>query len=125
AEEHLVRALATAERLDLRFVTAAVLMNLALVRAHAGRLAPARHAAERSLALARAQGDRRFEGGALIALALIAEAEGDAQALAHATAAVAALHQVPPALPLSRGVRARALLAAGRADEALAEARAA
>jgi tetratricopeptide (TPR) repeat protein len=126
AEEHLRRALATAERLDLQFLTTALLMNLALVLCHLGHGEEARPAAESALALARQQGDRRFQGAALLALASIAQGEGAlAAAEAHARAAVAALGEVPPALPLARGTLARALLAQGRTVEALAEARAA
>jgi hypothetical protein len=101
------------------------------VRAHAGRRAEARLAAERALALAREQGDRRFEGAALLALAMSAGGDGSVEpagappALAYAIEAVAALRPVPPALPLALGVLARALLAAGRPQEALGEARAA
>jgi hypothetical protein len=99
-------------------------MNLALVLAHAGRRREARSSAEAALALARAQGDRRFEGAALLALAVIAHDDGDpAGAQAFARGAVEALDGVPPALPLALAVLARALLGAGRDAEALARAR--
>jgi eukaryotic-like serine/threonine-protein kinase len=126
AEEHLRRALATAERLDLQYVIAGVLMNLALLLTHQARLYEARTCAERALNLARKQGDRRFEGAALLSLAMIAHSDLDsARAKTLAGEAVEALQQVPPALPLALSVLSRALLGSGRVAEALDNARSA
>ncbi len=124
AEENLRRALGTAERLGLGYVSAGVRPNLVQILAFLGRAAEAQAVAERAVADTRAQGDRRFEGGALLYQAmalLLAGQAAAAEACAHA--AVAALADVPTVRPAAVATLSRALLAQGRTAEALALAR--
>jgi tetratricopeptide (TPR) repeat protein len=124
AEESLRRALGTAERLGLGYVSAGVRPNLVQILAFLGRAAEAQAVAERAVADTRAQGDRRFEGGALLYQAmalLLAGQAAAAETCAHA--AVAALADVPPVRPAAVATLSRALLAQGRTAEALALAR--
>jgi serine/threonine protein kinase/tetratricopeptide (TPR) repeat protein len=123
AEQRLSTALATAERMGLRFVVSCILSNLALVRAHLGRLDDARAAGERSVTIAREQKDLRIVGCSeiwLSGIALLSDRPLDAESLARS--ALASLVDVPPYRPAALAALARALLTQGRRDEALAAA---
>jgi tetratricopeptide (TPR) repeat protein len=120
AEERLIAALTIAERMGLKFITAAVLMNLSLLRAHCGRFDEASATGARALELAREQGDLRIEGITQTHLAIAASLKGDPQAAeVHARSATQLLATVPPALPAALAVLSQSLLSQGRAQDAL------
>jgi eukaryotic-like serine/threonine-protein kinase len=124
AEKRLTAALTAAERMDLRFVTVGVLLNLSALRRYLGRMEDARETGERARVLARQQGDPRVEGTAELYLSWTAGFAGRAaDAEKHARAAVDLLADVRPLLPAAIAALARALLAQGRTDEALDHAR--
>lgn len=127
AEATLMEALERAEQLGLEHVKAASWHNLGLVYARLGRFDEAKSAEERSLAIFRAQSDRRLEGAALTYLALIALLGGDCgEAERVAREALALVSRVaPPIEPLALGILAAARLALGDRVEALAHAEAA
>jgi serine/threonine protein kinase/tetratricopeptide (TPR) repeat protein len=124
AEARLTAALATAERLNLGFVTGGALANLVVVQAKLGNIALARTSAARSVALLREQGDSRFEGLAETHWAiaeLLDHRPRDAEA--HARAAVALVAGVETVLPQALAILAGALLAQGRLRGAALHAR--
>jgi tetratricopeptide (TPR) repeat protein len=120
AEEALRAALATAERMEIQFQVAIVLHNLGHVLSYRGQLEEARLLEQRAVDVLQRQGDLRMKGCARTYLAKIellsldpGAAEREARAAAEALVAAA---------PLRAGalaVLARALLAQGRAAEAL------
>jgi tetratricopeptide (TPR) repeat protein len=123
AEQRLSSALTTAERMGLHFIVACIQLNLAMVRAHLGRLDDARTAGERAANIARDQRDARIGGCAevyLSGIALLSSRPLDAESLARS--ALATLADVPPLRPAALAALARALLAQGRRDEALSSA---
>ena len=123
AEQRLVSALTTAERMGLHFVVSCILLNLCLVRTHLGRLEDARIAGQRALTLAREQGDARISGCIEVYLsniALLSDRPLDAEA--HARSALTTLVNLPPLKPAALAALARALLAQARRDEALTSA---
>jgi tetratricopeptide (TPR) repeat protein len=123
SEKQLTEVLATADRMQLDFVSAFVLMNLCFLRAHLGDFGGARAAGTRALALARRQGDPRIGGMTNGYLSLCAGLEGrPSEAEAHARLAVEMLAGVLPALPGALATLAAALLQQGRTNEALARA---
>jgi serine/threonine protein kinase/tetratricopeptide (TPR) repeat protein len=124
AEERLADSLSIAERMQLRFISATVMMNLSLIRALRGRFDEAAATGERALTLARKQGDPRVEGGTRVYLALGASLRGEPQtAEVHARAATELLASVPPTLPLALAALSQALLAQERREDAIHYAR--
>jgi serine/threonine protein kinase/tetratricopeptide (TPR) repeat protein len=118
--------LRVAERLDLSYLTTATLLNLADAESRRGAPAAALGAANAALALARRQGDRRWEGSALAFLASLAWSGKDFPTAAqHARAAISCLAEVPGTRAVAEAYLARAQLAQGRTGTALALARAA
>jgi len=123
AEQHLVSALAKAERIGLRFLVSCILLNLSMVRANLGRLEEARAAGERAVAIAGEQSDTRIKGCEeiyLSGIALLSDRPLDAET--NARSALTTLANVPPLRPAAMAALGRALLAQGRRDEALASA---
>ena len=93
------------------------------MRGRLGRFDEARAAGERSVAIARAQSDRRVGGCGEIYLSVIALMDArplDAETLARA--ALQTLADIPPLVPAALAALARALLVQNRRDEALASA---
>ena len=124
AEEALRAALAAAERMGLHDLTTASLHNLGRVVAHLGRVEEARALEQRALEAYTEQGDPRMAGSARAYLAQIAVLAGDfAAAEREAGLAAEALRAAPPLRAGALSVLARALLAQGRAAEALEVAR--
>jgi tetratricopeptide (TPR) repeat protein len=124
AEASLRRTQAAAERLGLQSVAANALHNLGIVLARRGEdLGPARVLEQRALETFEALGEPRKEGFCRRYLAEIAYLAGDFEtADAQARAAVELLAVAPPLRPGSLAMLARALLARGQTDEALAQA---
>ncbi len=119
AEALLRAALADAERMGLATVATRARQNLALTLARTGALEDATRLVDQTIAESRAHGNARFEGWTQIYQAEIALAAGDAAAAeAAARAAAAQLVVSPPARAGALAIHARALLAAGRADDA-------
>jgi tetratricopeptide (TPR) repeat protein len=124
AEEALRGALSAAERMGLHDLTTASLHNLGRVVAHLGRIEEARALERRALDAYTEQRDPRMAGSARAYLAQIALLAGDfAEAEQEARAAAEALRVAPPLRAGALSVLARALLAQGRAAEALVCAR--
>jgi len=123
AEAVLRDALAGAERLGLRHVIGVAQENLGAVLFRKGRPDAARSLLDLAVARFREQGNRRMEGNALTYLAEVALSDGDVDtALAASTHAAELLANVPPLLPAALATKARALLASGAIEQALAAA---
>jgi tetratricopeptide (TPR) repeat protein len=121
AEACLRQVLATAQKLGLKIMLGGGLVNLTNILAYRGSLDEARAAGERALAM---QDDRRFRGSAEAYLSVTEYlAGGYARAEHYARAATATLEAVPTSRPFAIALLARALLAQGRAVEALVSAR--
>jgi tetratricopeptide (TPR) repeat protein len=120
AERMLTEALATAERLGLTHAAAGARHNLGLVLARRGRVPEALDMQERALEVFRVQ-DRRLEGGARVALALIHEIAGSLDAAEReARAALELLSEAaPPLVPVALAALGSIRLGKGHADEAL------
>ncbi|AUX27367.1 protein kinase [Sorangium cellulosum] len=124
AESALRMALAAAQRMGLDDLETAALQNLGYVIAHLGQLDEAKLLEQRAAAAFQQQGDRRMEGVTLTYLAKILLLSGDpAAAEREARAAVEALTVAPPLRAAAVALLSRALLAQGRAAEALPVAR--
>ncbi len=124
AEELSRQSLAQAEKLGSDILTAAALLVLGLALTRRGELREARAVLERSLALHTSQGNRRNLGATHSYLSIAAWIAGDfALAEAEAREAVALLDVAPPKRAGAMAVLSRALLAQGRAGEALDAAR--
>jgi serine/threonine protein kinase/tetratricopeptide (TPR) repeat protein len=124
AEAAIREALKSGERMGLVYLTAHALQHLSHVLTYRRQLQPAWTAQVRALELLR--NNRRMEGIGRIYLATIALLRGDAkEAERYAVLASENLRDVPPQLPGAQATLARALLAQGRTQEALAAARAA
>jgi tetratricopeptide (TPR) repeat protein len=120
AEEVLTRALVTAERLGLTSVAATARSNLGMVLARLGRPAEA-EAALRAAIAALESSDRRHEGGSRAYLALVLRDAGALDAAEREARRARVLLEGALALrPLAGAVLGAVLLAAGRAQEALA-----
>lgn len=120
AERTLRDALATAERIGLPHAIAGAEHNLGLALAHTGQLEEAIRLETRALG-AFQKIDRRLEGGAELALAMISRLGRDWDGAAeHAVAALRLLEQAaPPLVPAALGTLAAIRLEQGRVDEAL------
>ncbi|HVK63249.1 MAG TPA: protein kinase [Polyangium sp.] len=124
AEEVLSTCLSAAQRMRLGTVEAACHLNLARVLSERGRLAEASIAAARAEEQGRAHGGHRIAGAAEVHRAGIAYRRGDfVEAEALSRKAEATLSNVPPLRAGAMASRARALVALGRVEEALVEAR--
>jgi eukaryotic-like serine/threonine-protein kinase len=109
---------------DLKHVQAGSLALLALLLACLGTFDEARTQGKRAQALARDQGDRRFQGFAEVSLSITEFLAGEYRAAEqYALAGSATWDAVPLARPFAVALLARALAAEGRATEALAHAR--
>jgi tetratricopeptide (TPR) repeat protein/predicted Ser/Thr protein kinase len=124
AEETLREALAAAERLGLGELGPAILCNLGHALARRGQLDEARACEARAVEAFRQLGDPRMEGIARTYLAKVALLSGDpSEAEREAHAAARLLQIAPPMRAPALALLARALLAQGRAAEALPAAR--
>ncbi len=98
--------------------------NLGLARARQGAVDEGMALEMASLEAAIGQRDVRLEGGSRVYLALLLVMAGDlAQAVLEARTAVDVLAAIPPSRAMALGALAHALLASGRAEDALAAAR--
>jgi tetratricopeptide (TPR) repeat protein len=124
AEACVRKVLATAHRLDLRYIVGGSLQVLTNILAYQGSLDEARAVGQQALTVTRAQNDRRFQGYAEAYLSVTEYLAGDyARAEQHARAAVATWETVLSVRPFAIALLARALLAQGRQAEALPSAR--
>ena len=122
AEALLRQSLAEAQRNELNYVTAMVLINLGPLLAHTGHLDEAHRIAIQALEFARKQGDQRWEGAAQLYLSTIAWLAGDyEQSEQRARSACEILPA--PLQPSGLASLSRAVLARGRIKEALQHAR--
>ncbi|MCB9592588.1 MAG: protein kinase [Sandaracinaceae bacterium] len=118
----LLDALGAARRMGLRVVEGYALQNLGHALTCAGRAEEAREVEERALLVARALDDAVLEAGCLL---YRSEARADvnvAGAIADAQRAVELLEAIPGFRAVAKATLSRALLAAGRVDDALAAA---
>jgi tetratricopeptide (TPR) repeat protein len=126
AEATLRIALATADRMGLSDVAAVTRCNLGFVLSSRGQIDEARTLYRDSIHAFQRQGSARNEGLALAYLAQANLASGDTLAAENdARSAVTVLHAMESLRPVPMAVLARALIAEGRPDEALAAAAAA
>jgi tetratricopeptide (TPR) repeat protein len=124
AERVLMLALAAAERMGLHFIAPWTKVILGNVLAHLGRVDEARAALGESLMAGVVLGSPRLAGMSRMYLAGIAWAAGDAaSAEEEASGAAEALRAGPPLRPGALAGLARAQLALGKVDAALATAR--
>ncbi|EYF01502.1 serine/threonine-protein kinase [Chondromyces apiculatus] len=124
AEETFRSALTTASRMGLDDLETAVLHNLGKALAYRGNLEEARLLEQRAVDAFQQQGAARLEGASRVYLAEIALLSGDLTAAEREARAAADTLKVAPALRASAvALLSRALLAQGRADEALTFAR--
>jgi len=120
AEKALTEVMATAQRLDLRFLVAFCLGILSSVRFSLGRSESAFSLGEQSLEMARRQGDTRLEGLFEYYLSLSARRAGRLdEAERRARLATELLADVLAALPAAQAALAQAVLAQGRSGESL------
>jgi tetratricopeptide (TPR) repeat protein len=120
AEEALSEVLATAQRLDLRFLVAYCLGVLGTVHFSLGREDAAFTSGEQGLELARRQGDPRLEGMFEYGLSVCARLAGRLdEAERRARVAVRVLENVLPLLPASQAALSQAVMDQGRTVEAL------
>jgi tetratricopeptide (TPR) repeat protein len=129
SERLLADAVAAATRLGLHHVVATARHNLGLTLARLQRHDEALSTEGQAMAAFRASGNRRMEGASLEYLALIRLEAGDVAGAERDAREALAVASAEPVLPLnqaeSNAILARVLLAAGRAADALALARAA
>ena len=124
AETCMRQILATAQKMDLKYMVGGTLQLLANILAYRGSLEEARAVAQQALTLTSVQDDRRFRGGAEAYLSVTEYlAEDYARAEGYARAALKTLDTVPSIRPFALALLARALLAQGRQAEALVSAR--
>ena len=124
AERALADGLATAERMGLDYVAASARHNLGMALAHLGRFDEAIAAESEALRALLAQQSSQIEAPARAYLAEIRRLAGSAHAATEEAerAVTAARTRTLDSLPLCLGVLSRALLADGRAEDALAAA---
>ena len=124
AEACMQQILATARKMDLKYMLGGSLQALTNILAYKGSLAEARAVGEEAIAVNRAQNDRRFQGSAEAYLSVTEYLAGDyARAEHFANAAVTTWETVLSVRPFARALLARALRAQGRDAEALSIAR--
>jgi tetratricopeptide (TPR) repeat protein len=123
AEHELRQSLEMAEAMGLLNVSTAARHNLGMVLGYLGRLEEAEDVEQKARQTYRRLGDKRLEGGSHCYLSTIALLGGENEsAEREATAAVDLLQNAPPMLVCALAARARALLCAGRAADALRDA---
>ena len=123
AESALRLAVAEADRLGLRTMSAAARHNLGFALCALGGLEEARTVEAEAAALCRAHGDRRLEGGSRVYLATILLRLGELRAAEiEAIAAVEVAATIPDVRAQALAALARIRLAAGRPGDALAAA---
>jgi tetratricopeptide (TPR) repeat protein len=124
AETCMRHVLATAQKLDLKYVFSGCLQALTNILAYRGSFDEARSTGLQALTVARAQNDRRFQGYAEAYLSVTEYMAGDhSRAEYYARTAAETLADVPAARPFALALLARALLAQSRQSEALRSAR--
>ncbi len=124
AEARMRQVLATANKMDLKYMVGGSLQLLTNILAYQGSLAEARTIGAQAIALTRGQNDRRFQGYAEAYLSVTEYLAGDyARAEHYASAAVTTWETAPSVRPFAIALLARALLAQGREAEALVSAR--
>jgi len=124
AEARMRQVLATANKMDLKYMVGGSLQLLTNILAYQGSLAEARTIGAQAIALTRVQNDRRFQGYAEAYLSVTEYLAGDyARAEHYASAAVTTWETAPSVRPFAIALLARALLAQGREAEALVSAR--
>jgi tetratricopeptide (TPR) repeat protein len=118
------QVLATAQKMDLKYMLGGALQGLSNILAYKGSLDEARAVGEQALTVTTAQKDRRFQGYAEAYLSVTEYLAGDyARAEHYARAAVTTWEPVLSVRPFAIALLARALLAQGRMAEALVSAR--
>jgi tetratricopeptide (TPR) repeat protein len=124
AEACLRQVLATAQKMDLKFMVGGACTNLTSVLAYKGSLDEARAVGQQALTVTIAQNDRRFQGYAEAYLSVAEYLAGDhIRAEHYARAALTTWETVLSVRPFAIALLARALLAQGRQDEAVQSAR--
>jgi tetratricopeptide (TPR) repeat protein len=124
AEACMRQVLATAQKLDLRYMVGGSLQALTNVLAYLGSFDEARAFGQQALTVTSAQNDRRFLGGAEAYLSVTEYLAADyARAEHYARAALTTWETVLSVRPFAIALLARALLAQGRQVEALQSAR--
>jgi tetratricopeptide (TPR) repeat protein len=115
AEDCMRRLLATAQKMDLKFMIGGALLNLTYFLGYLGRLGEAKSVGEQALAATTTQGDRRFQGYAEAYLSRTEYLAGDYPAAERfARAAIATWERVPSPRPFGLALIARALVAQSR-----------
>lgn len=123
AEVVLREALTAARRMSLPLIEGYALQNLGHALLRKGAIEDAAHAEEQAIALARRLQDPVLEAGCLLYLAEAHERAGRAaDAVRDAGRAVELLAAAPPFRTVARAVLARAVLASGEREAALAHA---
>jgi len=118
------QVLATAQKLDLKYIFGGALQGLTNILAYRGFLDEARAVGQQALTVTSAQNDRRFQGCAEAYLSVTEYFAGEhARAEHYARAAADTLAAVSATRPFAIALLARALLARGRPAEALLSAR--
>jgi tetratricopeptide (TPR) repeat protein len=124
AEICMRQVLATAQKLDLKYMLGGALQGLTNILAYRGSLDEARVVGQQALAATTAQNDRRFQGYAEAYLSVTEYLAADyAPAEHHARAAMTTWEPVLSSRPFAIALLARALVAQDRPAEALLSAR--
>lgn len=124
AEACIQQIMATARKMDLKYMLGGSLQALTNILAYKGSFAEARAVGQEGIAVNRTQNDRRFQGCAEAYLSVTEYLAGDyARAEQYARAALTTWETVHAVLPFARALLARALLAQGHKAEALSTAR--
>jgi tetratricopeptide (TPR) repeat protein len=124
AETCLRQVLATANKMDLKYMLGGGLNALATILTYRGSLDEARAIGEQAVTVTTSQDDQRFQGCAEAHLAQTEYLAGDYMAAERlARMAARTLEPVPATRPFAIAMLARALLAQGRQAEALVSAR--
>jgi tetratricopeptide (TPR) repeat protein len=124
AETCMRRVLATAQKLDLKYIVGGALQGLTNILAYLGSLDEARATGLQAISVTIAQNDRRFQGYAEAYLSVTEYLAGDyLRAERHASTAVTTWESVLSVRPFAFALLARAQLAQGRRVEALLSAR--
>jgi tetratricopeptide (TPR) repeat protein len=120
AETCMRQVLATAQKMDLKFMVGGGFYSLANVLAFQGSLDDARAAGEKALAITGALNDRRWKGYSEAYLSVTEYLAGDyARAEQYARAAMTTWETVLSVQPFALALLARAVLAQGRKAEAV------
>jgi tetratricopeptide (TPR) repeat protein len=122
AEAGLRQGLVEAERLELTYIRVWEHLNLGVVLTSMGRLDEARRSMNIAMEFGRKQGDQRLEGASQMYLSTISFLAGDLADAEH-RARMASEIVPTPLQPAALAALSRAVLAQGRVDEALRQAR--